>query len=168
MKQRKTSDGDCIDSFRGDYGFLSNFHACRVEYQGIWYQNAEAAFQAQKCINEEDKLGFCGLPAARAKRRGRQVLLRPDWETVKVGLMEEIVRAKFTQNPHLAEKLLATGRQQIAEGNTWGDTCWGVDARTGKGENHLGRILMKVREELGAVMYVKPAAEYSNNSGLEF
>lgn len=75
-------------------------------------------------------------------------MLRPDWEEVKIGIMEEIVRAKFTQNPHLAEKLLATGGQQIAEGNTWGDTCWGVDSRTGEGENHLGQILMQVRSEL--------------------
>lgn len=137
-----------IFSFRDDYDFLSNFYPCRIEYQGIWYQNAEAAFQAQKCINEQDKLAFCGLPAAKAKRQGRQVLLRPDWESVKFELMEEIVRAKFTQNPHLADRLLATGDRQIIEGNTWGDTCWGVDTRTRKGDNHLGKILMRVRSEL--------------------
>lgn len=138
----------CIDSFRGDYEFLSNFYVCMIEYKGVWYQSAEAAFQAQKCIDEEDKLDFCGLPAAKAKRRGRQVLLRPDWDAVKIGLMKEIVMAKFIQNPHLAGMLLATGNRQIAEGNTWGDTFWGVDSRTGEGENHLGQILMQVRREL--------------------
>lgn len=99
-------------------------------------------------MNEEDKPGFCGLSAAKAKRRGRQILLRPDWDAVKIGLMKEIVRAKFIQNPHLAGKLLATGNRQIAEGNTWGDTYWGVNLQTGKGENHLGQILMQVRREL--------------------
>ena len=62
--------------------------------------------------------------------------------------MEEIVRAKFYQNPQLAEKLIATADRKIVEGNTWHDTFWGVDAATGKGENHLGVILMKIREEL--------------------
>lgn len=78
-------DAGAITVFRDEYDFLSNFYPCRVEYKGIRYQNAEAAFQAQKCIDEEDKLAFCGLPAAKAKRHGRQVLLRPDWERVKSG-----------------------------------------------------------------------------------
>lgn len=142
------SVSESISAFRDDYDFLSNFYPCSIAYQGLWYQNAEAAFQAQKCVNEEDKQTFCGLPAAKAKRHGRQVMLRPDWESVKIGLMEKIVKAKFVQNPHLAKRLFATGERQIVEGNTWGDTFWGVDIRTGKGENHLGRILMQVRSEL--------------------
>ena len=63
--------------------------------------------------------------------------------------MEEIVRAKFGQNPVLADKLLATGDTLLIEGNTWGDKFWGVDTRVGQGENHLGKILMKVRAENG-------------------
>ncbi len=78
----------------------------------------------------------------------RKVLLRSDWEQVKVQLMEEIVRAKFTQNADLAQMLLATGNRLIQEGNTWHDVFWGVDQKTEKGENHLGKILMKIREEL--------------------
>lgn len=146
MKEPKVSEST-IDSFRDKYDFLSNFYPCPIEYQGLWYQNAEAAFQAQKCRNEDEKTAFCGLPAAKAKRRGRQILLRSDWESVKFQLMEEIIRVKFNQNPKLAEKLLATGDRQLIEGNEWGDTCWGVDIRTGKGDNHLGKILMKVRSE---------------------
>lgn len=147
---KNVNESSDIYSLRGDYYFLSNFYECQIEYQGICYQNAEAAFQAQKCLNEEDKMSFCGLPAAKAKRHGRRVLLRPDWESVKFGIMEEVVRAKFNQNPQLAESLLATGGRQIVEGNTWGDTCWGVDTRSGKGANHLGQILMRIREELSA------------------
>lgn len=139
---------ESISTFRDEYDFLSNFYPCSIVYQGMWYQNAEAAFQAQKCINEEDKQVFCGLPAAKAKRHGRQVKLRPDWESVKIGLMAEIVKAKFSQNIHLAKKLLATGDRQLFEKNTWGDTFWGVDGCTGEGENHLGQILMQVRREL--------------------
>lgn len=62
--------------------------------------------------------------------------------------MEEIVRAKFSQHPELEERLLATGDRKLVEGNPWNDTFQGVDVRTGKGQNHLGEILMKIRDEL--------------------
>ena len=137
-----------IDSFRGDYDFLSNFYEAVINYQGIQYLNNESAFQAQKCLEESEKMEFSYLSAGKAKRKGRQIKLRPDWEQVKVPIMEEIVRAKFSQNPQLAEKLIATADRKIVEGNTWNDIFWGVDAATGKGENHLGEILMKIRGEL--------------------
>ena len=138
----------CIDLFREEYEFLSNFYPAKMEYEGIPYWNAEAAFQAQKCLLEEDKEQFCGLAANKAKKLGRQVPLRPDWEEVKVEKMTGIVRAKFMQNPELAEKLLATGERALVEGNSWHDVFWGVDSATGQGENHLGKILMQVRREL--------------------
>ena len=68
--------------------------------------------------------------------------------TVRLDIMENVVRAKFMQNPYLAARLVATGTMPLEEGNRWGDTFWGVDVRTGKGENNLGKILMKVRKEL--------------------
>ena len=123
-----------IDHFRGEYAFLSNFWEAPVTYKGLTYGSNEAAFQAQKCMTEEEKMEFTQL--------------RPDWEEVKVGIMEEIVRAKFTQNEYLKWRLVGTGDAYLEEGNTWHDTCWGVDAKTGVGENHLGKILMKVRSEL--------------------
>ena len=130
------------------YAFLSNFYEAAVTYGGLTYGSNEAAFQAQKCMTEAEKLPFTEARPSRSKGMGRRVALRPDWETVKAGIMEEIVRAKFTQHPELAERLLATGEMRLIEGNTWGDVFWGVDIRTGKGENHLGQALMKVREEL--------------------
>jgi Uncharacterized protein conserved in bacteria len=103
-----------------------------------------------------DEKGFMNIDAAAdgidpvlVKQLGMKVKLRSDWEHLKVGIMEKIVRAKFTQNPALAEQLVATRDLAIMEGNTWRDTFWGVDAATGRGENHLGRILMKIREECG-------------------
>ena len=76
------------------------------------------------------------------------VNLRPDWEDVKVQVMEDIVRAKFTQNPYLGDWLFNTGDSELIEGNNWGDTTWGVDIKTKKGKNLLGKILMKIRDEL--------------------
>ena len=137
-----------ITSFRGRYDFLSNFYEAPITYDGLVFGSGEAAFQAQKCAVPEERLQFQTLRPAESKRTGRNVQLRPDWEQVKVRLMEGIVRAKFTQNTDLTALLLATGDRLIQEGNTWHDVFWGVDARTGKGETHLGKILMKVREEL--------------------
>ena len=141
------SDG--ISSFREENGFLSNFHPSAVTYGGITYTNNEAAFQAQKVLCDEEKLAFSVLPPAKAKRLGRSVQLRPDWEQVKDDLMYEIVLAKFSQNPELREKLLATGETPLYEGNTWNDCYWGVCK--GQGLNKLGKILMRVRQELREV-----------------
>ncbi len=137
-----------VDSFRGEYYFLSNFFPSPIIYRGISYLNAEAAFQAQKCKTEAEKLDFSVLSANEAKKRGRKVPLRSDWETVKETLMEEIIREKFRQNPSIAQALRETGDLELKEGNTWNDTFWGVNARTGEGKNRLGNILMKIRAEL--------------------
>lgn len=137
-----------IDSFRGEYYFLSNFFPAEVTYNGLTYQNNEAAFQAQKTYSKEERIKFTTLEPRDAKRRGRRVRLRKDWEQVKDRIMEEIVRAKFSQNEELKEQFLATGDAQLVEGNRWNDRYLGVDIRSGVGENHLGKILMKVRSEL--------------------
>jgi len=137
-----------INHFRGEYAFLSNFWEVPVTYKGLTYGSNEAAFQAQKCMTDEEKTTFTLLRPSDSKKKGRRVQLRPDWEAVKVGIMEEIVRAKFMQNEDLKWRLLSTGDAYLEEGNTWHDICWGVDAKTGEGQNHPGRILMKDREEL--------------------
>lgn len=137
-----------IDHFRGEYAFLSNFWEIPVTYQGLTYGSNEAAFQAQKCMTKEERLPFTEMRPAMSKKAGRRVQLRADWEDVKLSIMEDIVRAKFTQNEDLKQLLLATGDLVLEEGNTWHDTFWGVDVKTQEGENHLGRILMRVRQEL--------------------
>ena len=137
-----------ITEFRGAYAFLSNFYEAPMVFQGISYRNAEAAFQAQKCLTDDAKWEFSELPPTKAKHKGRRVALRPDWENVKVALMEEVVRTKFAENEVLKALLLATGDAELQEGNTWNDTFWGVSSKTGKGKNTLGKILMKVRGEL--------------------
>lgn len=137
-----------IAEFRGKYFFLSNFYQAKVKYQGYWFENNEAAFQAAKCPERMSE--FCDLTPNLAKRLGRQVPLRPDWETVKYNVMYEVCMAKFSQNHDLLSKLLATGDAELIEGNTWGDRVWGV--YNGAGENHLGKILMRVRTELSDIV----------------
>ena len=137
---------DKIDSFRDDYFFLSNFYEAPVTYDGITYRSNEAAFQAQKTLDRAARARFAEMDPATAKKAGRRVSLRPDWEDVKVGVMREIVRAKFTQNDDLKAALRATGDAPLEEGNTWGDRTWGTV--NGKGRNLLGQILMDIRQEL--------------------
>lgn len=133
-----------INEFRGEYRFLSNFWSCPVNYDGVAYQNAEAAFQAQKCIDPADRAMFASLNPSEAKRLGRRVKLRSDWEAIKDQIMCQVVQAKFTQNPDLMEKLKATGDAVLVEGNTWDDRYWGICR--GSGQNKLGRILMALRD----------------------
>lgn len=142
MGRRKVSKA--ITEFRDDNFFLSNFYPCTVVYGGYTFQNTEAAFQASKCPERMSE--FCDLNPSEAKRLGRRVKLRPDWEEVKDGIMLSICYAKFRQNPELHKRLLETGNAELVEGNDWGDTVWGVC--NGVGENRLGKILMSVRRLL--------------------
>lgn len=135
-----------IQEFSGEYEFLSNFYFAPVIYDGLEYLCSEAAYQAQKTGDLEERAKFQLYLASRAKRRGKKLGLRSDWEEVKDRIMYEIVLAKFTQNSELAQQLLATGDAELIEGNTWGDTYWGVYKN--QGQNKLGKILMDVRHQL--------------------
>lgn len=138
-----------IDSFRGEYAFLSNFYESAFGFNGWPCRTAEHAFQAMKCLEREDaKRVLAATTPAQAKRIGRVVALRYDWEQVKDDVMQEVLAAKFAPGTALAARLLATDDAQLVEGNTWGDTYWGVDARTGAGRNQLGRALMEQRSRL--------------------
>lgn len=129
-----------IDRFDGPFRFLSNF---------AWLDDGktlEHYYQAAKAIHQ---LEFDWVMAARtpaeAKKRGRQVQCRTDWEAVKNGIMLDLLRAKFAEEPFRSQ-LLATGTSHLEEGNWWGDRYWGTVS--GVGENWLGRLLMQVRDEL--------------------
>lgn len=148
------NDPNVIDEFRGKYFFLSNFYIKPVYYNSEWYRSSEHAFQAQKATNEKDKQYILNaqLPG-QAKRRGKIVPRRSDWNDIKMMEMYKILRCKFTEaDGILSAKLIETGDALLIEGNNWGDRYWGKvrDSITGelKGENFLGQLLMKVRNEL--------------------
>lgn len=135
-----------IDKFRGQHKFLSNFCSINIEYEGIVYPSVEHAYVAAKTLDQDIRRQVALIASpAEAKKTGHRLTLRPGWDEIRLGIMEELLRKKFSYE-HLAGLLLATGDEELIEGNTWGDTWYGQC--NGAGENHLGKLLMKIRDEL--------------------
>lgn len=140
-----------IDSFSGDYFFLSNFYPSEIVVGNSVFATAEHLFQSFKCKNNADKAQFSKdyrLTAGQAKRAGRSVALRDDWELNKDDFMRTTLLLKFSPGSELSKMLIKTGNSTLIEGNTWKDTYWGVC--DGMGHNNLGRILMEIRFDLNA------------------
>lgn len=135
-----------IDSFRGEYWFLSNFCPCEIEWDKLQYRSVEHAFQAAKTFDNDrrEEIRTARTPGE-AKRLGRQVELIEGWEEVKDEIMYTLIHKKF-KSESLKAKLLSTGEAELIEDNNWGDKYWGMC--NGVGQNRLGEILMKVREEI--------------------
>ena len=135
-----------IQFFTGENRFLSSFYPAILCYEEIMYPTAEHAYQAAKSGSREIKLIIAALHSpGQAKKYGREMKILPYWNDVKLIVMSRVVRVKF-KHPALRQWLLDTGDEKLIEGNTWGDTYWGVCR--GEGENHLGRIIMSIREEI--------------------
>lgn len=137
-----------IDDFHSPGNrFLSNFYKCEIKYGHFTYCSSECAYMSEKREDLKWK-EFCSTSsAAEVKKKSRSVKIRPDWDRIKIRVMFDVLRLKFAI-PELREKLLATGDQELIEGNDWNDTFWGVDKNTGVGRNFLGRILMHIRQEI--------------------
>lgn len=134
-----------IKEFKDEYFFLSNFYPAEFTYNGITYQNSESAFQSMKTTDESVRQRFSRFSPSQAKEVGRKVELRKDWEEIKEKVMYEVCKAKFEQNKTLKQWLLNTGKEHLEEGNHWGDRIWGTC--NGRGQNKLGKILMRLRNE---------------------
>ena len=136
-----------IGPFTGPYRFLSNVFPVQIRFEGMSYPSVEHAFQAAKTTRPDERQYLRGCPtAAAAKQRGRQLSLRPDWEAMKLSVMDHLLRQKFTTHGGLWQQLKGTRPHPLIEESTWGDTFWGICK--GQGENHLGRLLMQIRDEL--------------------
>lgn len=151
-----------INSFSGRWSFLSNFYPCDIVYQGITYPSTEHYYVAMKIndsqtingqfyskIDVRELISKISTPG-QVKRFGRSLKLRSDWDQIRLKVMEWCLREKF-KNDALSEMLINTGDEELIEGNYWHDNYFGSCTCSkcgGKGENHLGRILMKIRDEI--------------------
>lgn len=138
-----------ITEFQNEYRWLSNFAPVKIKIDGIEFPSIEHAYMSAKSDDIEWKK-FCSNSnntAGDVKRKSRNITLKDDWNNIKLDVMKECVNQKFSQEPYRT-KLLETKTQHIQEGNRWNDKFWGVCLKTSKGENHLGKLIMKVRSEL--------------------
>lgn len=135
-----------ILQFKEEYAFLSNDDPAEVIYEGIAYPCATSAFVASKCENPAERKIISGMNPEKAKQKYNNTPGKPEWLKRQTAVMEEIVRLKFQQHPERREMLLATGTHRLVNGGKK-DTYWGVNLITWEGENRLGLILMKLRNE---------------------
>lgn len=143
-----------IIGFKGNYRFLSNFYPSKIKLDKLIYPTAEHAYQAAKSINPGIRKRIARLDTPTAARElGRHIKLRKDWNNKKLDVMIRILEKKFTHNRDLSRKLVSTSNMLLVEENTWHDNYWGVCSclrcrRNGNlGLNHLGNLLMMIREQ---------------------
>lgn len=145
-------DDNIVHGFRGKYSFLSNFYSSVIVYDNIKASTVEHHYQALKTLDEGERGFIYSLETpGMAKRAGSRVSMRADWNSIKYSLMYELTLLKYSQNDDLLKLLIATGDKKIIEENYWHDTYWGVcscDSHFYSGNNNLGKIIMKVRDEL--------------------
>ncbi|KAK3918129.1 Retrovirus-related Pol polyprotein from transposon 412 [Frankliniella fusca] len=116
-KEKALQSTETISSFKGDYGFLSNFYEITIFLEGERYKSLEHAYQAAKTLDRKERLWVSkAKTAAEAKARGRQVTLRKNWDKLKIQIMQKLIEQKFLTGTIEAEKLLATGNAHLIEG----------------------------------------------------
>jgi ribA/ribD-fused uncharacterized protein len=160
-----------IEGFKGEWSFLSNFYPCEIQYDGLTYKSVEHFYVAMKFNNEQmingkhytigdfrEMISLTPSPGL-VKKIGQKIIIRSDWDIRKLRFMNWAIREKF-KDINLSELLIGTEDVELVESNNWNDTFWGVC--NGKGKNHLGKILMKVRDELRGVEKKTGLEEFFN------
>ena len=155
---------EIINEFKGVYRWLSNFEAVEIRHiGGLTYPSVEHAYQANKSQDIEWWNTCATTPSpGQIKRLSRAVKLVENWEEIKEDIMFDLLLQKFTHQK-FKDLLLATENVEIIEGNYWGDVFWGVDLKTGLGENKLGHLLMSIRRYLKR--FYRPLQFYDSFNG---
>ncbi len=159
-----------IPSFRNDYYFLSNMYPCKIKYDGLTYECSETIYIAMKFEKNQTRIidgkevnlreYFSKIKDGKFRKKEQQSYpIDKNFKKNKLDIMEKIIREKF-KIPFLRKLLLKTEDLELVELNNWKDYFWGVC--DGKGENHLGKILMKIREEIKLELKLKN--DYKDNT----
>ena len=144
--------------YEHDFYVLSNFSAFRLQWKGVNFDTSEHAYHWEKFSGVDDDAAFAALdtqgaimyaPSAHeafkiAERRRH--LRRINWDSMKVDVMRNILRAKAAQHEYVRRKLLATGDRDLVE-DSWRDDFWGWGPNR-DGQNMLGKLWMEIRTEL--------------------
>jgi hypothetical protein len=145
-----------IEEFKDEYSWLSNMAPFEKPFihNGLRYRTNEHFYVAMKTKDTFNRIELAQniKSPGKVKRLGRTFEIREDWNDIRLAVMLQGLRYKFSKsNPILRQKLLDTGDQYIQEGNSWGDSFWGYCFTDEMGKNHLGRLLMQVRFEIRVV-----------------
>ena len=130
---------------KGRYGWLSNFYMHKMSVRGVTYASVEHYYQAEKTLDPglRADIRLAETPKL-AKKLGQFVVLRPDWNNVRAGVMSVGLFAKF-ENERMSERLISTAPARLIENSPW-DAYWGGKLPDSK--NMLGYLLEIVRERL--------------------
>ena len=136
-------------TFEGKWvkNWFSNMIECPITINDITYRSVENYYQAMKSLNVDEHKKIAVMTPSKSKYYTRSIKIREDWNDVKGLFMFKGLKEKFNIL-EWKEKLLATGTDEIVEWNNWGDVYWGRSIYTLKGENHLGKLLMELRNSL--------------------
>ena len=128
---------------------FSNFSSFKLNWNGYDWMTSEHAYHSEKFINnpkiieqlKQSRSAHDAMVIAYANKNK----YRDDWDEIKLDIMKSILTAKVEQHPYVKKKLLESGDKELIE-NSWRDDFWGW-GQNKDGQNHLGKIWMKVREE---------------------
>lgn len=138
-----------INFYTPPYYALNNFSPHMLEVDGYLYPTAEHAFQTIKCLNQTGKevirSAHSPLEAQTLANSTYAEYKDPDWAKKRVGVVEKLLRLKLAQHQEVRDTLSRTGDEPIEEDSPT-DYFWGVGA-DGTGQNQLGKLWMKIREE---------------------
>lgn len=128
---------------------FSNFSSFKLNWNGYDWMTSEHAYHSEKFINNPEIIEQ--LKQSRSAHDAMVIAYankdkyRDDWDEIKLDIMKSILTAKVEQHPYVKKKLLESGDKELIE-NSWRDDFWGW-GQNKDGQNHLGKIWMKVREE---------------------
>lgn len=153
----------CFHNPDESYGWLSNWYLSTFTVDEREFSSMEQYMMFSKAkLFDDDKIAEEIMKisdVAEIKDLGRKVkgFSERIWMQHREKIVKRGLSAKFSQNPDLKEKLLATGKEVLAECAVK-DTIWGIglsmhdDRRfqrtKWRGQNLLGKCLMEVRSEL--------------------
>lgn len=146
--------------FSGKLAFLSNMYRCNIMFEGDVYPSTENAYQAAKCAIESQRIHFQKCSPFDAKKKGRKILIREDWNQVKLDIMQELIESKFNDSSQgFGDKLCMVPDEDLVEYNYWHDNYWGhctcVRCKNKKHNNFLGLLLQKKKSKLLSLKEVK-------------
>lgn len=145
--------GEFIGFYNREFFCLDNFSSFGFVYQDTYYQTVEHAYQSLRfrgvAPEVEKEIVEChSAYDAQRIAHGHIERQSPTWNEDKVALMEQLLRAKLAQHPYVKKKLLGTADYLICEDSPK-DSFWGI-GKDRNGQNQLGKLWMKLREEIKA------------------